>query len=98
AIDVDLPAVMLPRAVQEVEVIQSLLTARTGGIAPPGEVRRSKLNPNGELIRGRNEVHVLEAHVPGCRDRAVSQNQRRSVAVIHISLHHNIFEAGASAT
>src|ERR1017187_6041528 len=98
AIDVDLPAVMLPRAVQKVEVIQSLLTARARRIAPPREIRGSKLNPNGELIRGRDEMHILETYMLSRRDRAVPQNQRRSVAVIHIALHHHVFEAGAGAT
>ena len=72
AVDIDLPAVMLSRAVDKVEIVQGLLAARSGGIAPSCKVGRRKLNPNGELILGRNEVHVLETYVRGRWNRAIS--------------------------
>jgi len=95
AVDVDLPAVMLH--VQLIKWKSSkacLLLAFVG--YPVRKVRGSELNPHRELILGRDEVHILEAHVLAAGYRH-TQDQSRSVAIVTKSLHHHVFEAGAGA-
>src|ERR1019366_2300371 len=64
AVDVNVPAVILERAVDESEVVQNRMARfGAGRIPPPCKIRRRQLNPDRKLIMRANEVHIFKAQV-----------------------------------
>jgi hypothetical protein len=65
AVYVDVPAVILERAVDKLEIVQNGAPAGPGarGIPPPRRICGCQLNPHRELIVGADEGYVLETQV-----------------------------------
>jgi hypothetical protein len=99
AVYVDVPAVILERAVDKLEIVQNGAPAGPGarGIPPPRRICGCQLNPHRELIVGADEGYVLETQVFNGRGGAIPDGQRGGVAVIHKSFHHEIFDSPGRA-